>query len=74
MSKEMIAQNDLLQIAAYKMESGMYEVHLVSSASTVIAEVGTDEVKANSLYQQLAKRFADTIESELIFLKEEMDS
>jgi len=74
MSKKMIAQNDLLQIAAYKIKGKGYEVHLVSMESTVVADVGHDEVKANSLYQQLAKRFADTIESELIFLKEELDN
>ena len=70
--KNLIAQADLLQINVYE-EGGNYTVTLTSQASTVIAEVGADSVKAESLYSQLAKRFAETIESELIFFKEEME-
>jgi len=70
---KIIAQTDLLQMNAVEVD-GAYEIHITSTASTVIAEVGTDEVKANSLYQQLAQRFATTIESELIELRDEMES
>lgn len=70
--RTLIAEVELLKISAFVNKEGVYEILIVSPADAVIATVGKDEIKAESFYKDLVKRLYETVESEIIFLEEDM--
>ncbi len=62
----------LLKLTAKKEENGEITIQAITPISTV--ELTTSEEIAKQVYQQLGARFLETIESEMIELKGDMES